>query len=138
MQPEQTVLDAPVFEELWFAGFEQARYPGIAEKSVTNDATLVNHPEDGLAALALAQAVLLCGMVHLSLREDGLSVRLVTAVGDPQKLEAVNGIDFRGKFGEGTCGFVEFAAATAVEIHFNKVFLVRSLYEEIKTFFIGT
>ena len=65
MQAEEAVGDLPGGDER-FAGLEKRGHPGRrADMSIEGHEHVVNHPEDGLAALGLAEIVALTGMPHL-------------------------------------------------------------------------
>ena len=64
MQSEEAVLDLPAVEDR-LTLFEEPGDPGVADVGIKRLEHVVNHPEDGLAALGLAEVIAPCCAVHL-------------------------------------------------------------------------
>ena len=64
MQSEETVLDLPALDER-LTLFEDPGDPGIADVGIKRLKHIIDHPEDGLATLGLAEVITLGCVVHL-------------------------------------------------------------------------
>jgi hypothetical protein len=64
MQSEEAVLDLPAVEER-LTLFEDPGDPGITDVGVERLKHIIDHPEDGLPALGLAEMITLGCVVHL-------------------------------------------------------------------------
>lgn len=64
MQAEEAVGDLPGGEQ-GFAGFEEGRDPSGSDMCIEGLKHVIDHPEDGLAALGLAEMITVTGAVHL-------------------------------------------------------------------------
>ena len=64
MQSEEAVANLPAVEER-LTLFEDPGDPGIADVGIEGLEHVIDHPEDGLAALGLAEVITLGSVVHL-------------------------------------------------------------------------
>jgi hypothetical protein len=64
VEAEEAVLNAPTFDE-GFAPLEESGEPTVTDMGIKGPMEVVDHPEDGLAALGLTKEIALGGMMHL-------------------------------------------------------------------------
>ena len=81
MEAEEAVTGVEPLEESGFSGFEELGDPGLVQMTIPYSASVVDHPEDTLAALALAEVKSGGGMGHLGLVEQALGDNLLAEVG---------------------------------------------------------